>query len=122
MYTFLVVLFVLLSFLMVVVILLQSGKGQGLAGSIGGGMAGQSMFGGRGAGDFLSKTTAYLATAYFLLAIIIGIYYKNTTEDIQKSLMQKQIEQQQALPSSDLPVAPIETAPEAPATDKPENK
>ncbi len=107
---------------MVVVILLQSGKGQGLAGSIGGGMAGQSMFGGRGAGDFLSKTTAYLATAYFLLAIIIGIYYKNTTEDIQKSLMQKQIEQQQALPSSDLPVAPIETAPQAPATDKPDNK
>ena len=93
MYTFLVVLFVILSFLMVVVILLQSGKGQGLAGSIGGGMAGQSVFGGRGAGDFLSKTTAYLATAYFLLAIVIGIIYRGETEEVQQSLMQKQMEQ-----------------------------
>jgi len=44
MYTFLIIMFVLLSLLMIVVILLQAGKGQGLAGAIGGGMAGQSMY------------------------------------------------------------------------------
>ncbi|KAA3611325.1 MAG: preprotein translocase subunit SecG [Calditrichaeota bacterium] len=106
MYTFLVTLFVLLSFLMIVIILLQAGKGQGLAGAIGGGMAGQSMFGGRGAADFLTKATTYIATAYMVLALGIGLLYKSEAEDTQKSLIQKKMEEQQAneQPSS-LPVA-----------------
>ncbi len=106
MYTFLVTLFVILSFLMIVLILLQAGKGQGLAGAIGGGMAGQSMFGGRGAADFLTKATTYLATAYMALALGIGLFYKVEAEDAQQSLIQKKMEEQQAneQPSS-LPVA-----------------
>jgi preprotein translocase subunit SecG len=109
MYTFLVVLFVLLSFLMIVVILLQAGKGQGLAGAIGGGMAGQSIFGGRGAGDFLSKATTYIATGYMILAIAIGLIYKTEAEETQKSLIQKRMETQQSNEAaSPLPLAPVE--------------
>jgi preprotein translocase subunit SecG len=113
--------FVILSFLMVVVILLQAGKGQGLAGAIGGGMAGQSIFGGRGAGDFLSKTTTYLAAIYLVLALLIGMVYKSEADETQKSLIQKRTEEQQTLPSSTLPVAPIDQmpAPETPAEDNP---
>ena len=108
MYTFLIVLFVILSFLLIVVILLQAGKGAGLAGAIGGGMAGQSVFGGRGAGDFLSKTTTYIAMLYMALALVIGMIYKNSAEEAQQSLIQREAESQQSIPASTLPVAPIE--------------
>ncbi len=120
MYTFLVTLFVILSFSMIVIILLQAGKGQGLAGAIGGGMAGQSIFGGRGAADFLTKATTYLATAYMILALGIGLIYKSEAEETQKSLIQKKMEEQQAneQPSS-LPVAIPggDAIPELPAQD-----
>ncbi len=120
MYTFLVTLFVILSFSMIVIILLQAGKGQGLAGAIGGGMAGQSIFGGRGAADFLTKATTYLATAYMILALGIGLIYKSEAEETQKSLIQKKMEEQQAneQPSS-LPVAipSGDAIPELPAQD-----
>ncbi len=120
MYTFLVILFVLLSFLMVVVILLQAGKGQGLSGSIGGGMAGQTMFGARGAADFLSKTTTYIAAGYMILAIIMGVLYKSESEEAQQSLIEQRMqEEQQSIPESTLPVAPLEEAPtQAPAGDQ----
>ncbi len=107
MYTLLIVLFVLVSIVMVVVILLQSGKGQGLAGSIGGGMGGTSVFGGRGAADFLSKATAWIATIYMILAILISMMYKSRAESTQKSLIEKRMEQQKELPAPNIPVAPI---------------
>ncbi|MHB2148689.1 preprotein translocase subunit SecG [Calditrichota bacterium LG25] len=109
MYTLLIILFVLVSIVMVVVILLQSGKGQGLAGSIGGGMGGgPSVFGGRGAADFLSKATAWIATIYFVLAIVISVLYKSHAESTQKSLIEKRMEQQKQIPAPHIPVAPIE--------------
>ncbi len=54
---------------LVLVVLLQSSKGEGLAGSAfgggGGGMAG-AVFGGRGAATFLSKATTALAILFML--------------------------------------------------------
>ncbi len=107
MYTFLVILFVLLSFTMIIVILLQAGKGQGLAGAIGGGAAGGSVFGGRGAADFLSKATTWIAAAYMVLAIVIGYIYKSEAEQTQQSLIEQRIGDQPVMPETDLPVAPI---------------
>lgn len=108
MYTFLIIIFILLSFTMVVVILLQAGKGQGLAGSFGGGLGGGSIFGGRGAADFLSKATAWIAAFYLVFAILIGMIYKSEAEDAQRSLIQKRMEQEESLPTPNIPVAPIE--------------
>jgi preprotein translocase subunit SecG len=109
MYTVLISLFVFVSLLMIVVILLQAGKGQGLAGAIGGGMAGQSIFGGRGAGDFLSKATSYLAIGYMILALGLGLIYKSEVEATQQSLIQQRMqEQQQNQVESTLPVAPLD--------------
>jgi len=93
---------------MVIVILLQSGKGQGLAGSIGGGMGSTSIFGGRGAADFLSKATAWIATIYIILAIMISVLYKSHSESAQKSLIEKRMEQQKELPTPNVPLAPVE--------------
>ncbi len=92
---------------MVVVILLQAGKGQGLAGSIGGGMGGSSVFGGRGAADFLSKATSWIAAAYIIFAIIIGMMYKSEAQQAQQSLIQKRAEKEAAQPMPNIPLAPI---------------
>jgi preprotein translocase subunit SecG len=108
MYTFLIIMFILLSITMVIVILLQAGKGQGLAGAIGGGMGGGSIFGGRGAADFLSKATTWIAALYMIVAILIGMFYKSEAEEAQKSLIERRVEQQESMPIPDIPVAPME--------------
>ncbi len=53
---------------LVVVVLMQSSKGEGLAGSAfgGGGGVGQAVFGGRGAASFLSKATTVLAVVFMI--------------------------------------------------------
>ncbi len=58
---------VLVSIALVLVVLLQSSKGEGLAGSAfgGGGLSG-AVFGGRGAASFLSKATSYLAVIFMI--------------------------------------------------------
>lgn len=66
---------ILISFLLMLVILLQSGKGGGLAGAFGaaGGQTGQMLFGGRGAATFLSKATAGLGTAFLVTSLVLAI-------------------------------------------------
>jgi preprotein translocase subunit SecG len=107
MYTLLVVLFILVSIVMVVVILLQSGKGQGLAGSIGGGMGGSSVFGGRGAADFLTKATAWIAGIYMVLALLLSVIYRSEAQTAQKSLIEKRMEKQKEIPTPNVPLAPV---------------
>ena len=105
MVTFLVILFVIACFGMIVSILLQSSKGQGLAGTFGG--AGTSaVFGGRGAATFLSKATTILAISYIVLCLLIGYFYKQQSETTRDSLMQQEAAGQPA-PAVDVPVAPV---------------
>ena len=51
---------------LVLVVLMQSSKGEGLAGSAFGGGLSSSVFGGRGAASFLSKATTILAALFML--------------------------------------------------------
>jgi len=107
MVTFLVILFVIACFAMVVAILLQSSKGQGLAGTFGG--AGTSaVFGGRGAATFLSKATTILAVTYMVLCLLIGYFYKQQTEAARDSLMQQESAPVE-MPVPGVPVAPVGT-------------
>jgi preprotein translocase subunit SecG len=108
MYTFLLIIFVLVCFALVVVILLQAGKGQGLAGTFGGPGAG-AVFGGRGAATFLSKATGILATLFLSLCLLIGYIYKSENEVQRDSLIQQEV--QQEVPASAVPLAPIGTTP-----------
>ncbi len=72
MITFLVILEIFIAILLIVVILMQSGKGSELGMSFGAG-ASQTLFGGAGAGNFLTKTTAVLATLFFAIAFTISM-------------------------------------------------
>ena len=111
MVTFLIVLFVIVCIAMVIAILLQSSKGQGLAGTFGGSGA-SAVFGGRGAATFLSKTTTILAVSYMVLCLLIGYFYKRETDVARESLMQQEVESQSTLPVTGVPIAPIQPAAE----------
>ena len=72
MFGFFVGVHILICIALVFVVLLQSGRGGGLAGVFGGGAA-QTFFGGRGAATFLSKATAWLAIAFMLMSILLAV-------------------------------------------------
>ena len=72
-YTLMLGVFVFVCVALIVVVLLQSGKGASLAGALGGGGGGQAVFGGRGAATFLTKLTTWLATLYMVLALLLGM-------------------------------------------------
>jgi preprotein translocase subunit SecG len=62
---------VLISLSLIVTVLMQSAKGEGLAGAFGGGGISGAVFGGRGAATFLSKTTTVLAIAFMVSCILL---------------------------------------------------
>ncbi len=73
-YGFLLTLHLLICVTLILVVLLQSGKGGGLAGAFGGmGGAGQSLFGGRGAATFLSKATTVLGIAFMTTSLVLAL-------------------------------------------------
>lgn len=73
MYVFLIVLITLLALVMTIAILLQSGKGGGLAGIAAGGQATQ-ILGARQAPDFLEKATWTMGTAFIVLCIVANFF------------------------------------------------
>jgi preprotein translocase subunit SecG len=106
MVTFLVILFIIACFAMIVSILLQSSKGQGLAGTFGGAGA-SAVFGGRGVATFLSKATTVLAISYIILCLLIGYFYKQQSETAHESLMQQEAIDQSVPAATGIPIAPI---------------
>jgi len=68
-------------------ILLQSGKGGGLAGTFGAGSS-QTLFGGRGAATFLSRATTFLAVTFFLTSLTLGLQASRAS-GTRRSLIQE---------------------------------
>jgi len=71
-FAFFVVIHVLICVALILIVLLQAGRGGGLAGAFGAGTA-QTIFGGRGAATFLSKATAWLAVGFMVMAILLAV-------------------------------------------------
>ena len=100
---------VLLSIALIALILMQHGKGADAGAAFGSG-ASASVFGARGSGNFLSKTTGVLATLFFIVCLSLAYVTSNRqiTDSISDSVTT--IESEQQLPvtteNSDLP--PVE--------------
>jgi len=78
-------------FAMILVILLQSGKGGGLAGAFGGG--GSTIFGGRGAGTVLTRATMILGALFFVTSLSLALISAQggpTGAGSSKSLIQEE--------------------------------
>ncbi len=97
-------------------ILLQSSKGGGLAGTFGGGANLGSMFGTRRTADFLSKATWWLGGAILIIAILINLFFLpgQISSSERESIIQSS-NQQRAIPTTPaLPETPTETPSEQP--------
>jgi preprotein translocase subunit SecG len=68
------VLFVLCCVTLVLIILIQKGRGGGLSAAFGGGMAGGIL--GSKTGDFLTWVTIVLVGVFLTLAVVMGKFYK----------------------------------------------
>lgn len=77
MYEILIVVYLIVSIALVGMILIQQGKGADMGASFGAG-ASATLFGSSGSGNFLTKTTAVLATLFFVLSIFIGAQTANS--------------------------------------------
>lgn len=96
---------VLICLLLVVTVLLQAGKGGGLAGSIGGGLASTSVLGGRTAATFLTKATTVLATAFMLSCLVQSVAFQTAdttpTTATQRALAEEQMPAVPAVPEAE---------------------
>ncbi len=72
MYGLLLALHLIVCLCLVSVILIQSGKGGGLAGGAFGG-ATQTVFGGRGATDFITRATVVLGVLFFVTSLSLAL-------------------------------------------------
>jgi len=125
--TLAVVFHVLLAFAIIGIVLLQRGKGADAGAGFGAGASG-TVFGARGSASFLSRTTAVLATLFFLTSL--GLSYLFSQQKAPTSVVDT-VKQEAPAPVTSLPapttaapapaVAPAttETAPAAPAQQTP---
>jgi preprotein translocase subunit SecG len=106
MYTFLIVLLVLASLFLILVILMQSGKGGGLAATFGGvGTSPDSFFGTRQMGNVLTKSSWYLGGAFLLLGFVLSLMSS-------RAVASRSVLDQPAQTTA--PAAPVPGASEAP--------
>jgi preprotein translocase subunit SecG len=105
MYILLIVIHVMVCFLMIGAILLQSGKGAEIGASFGG--SSQTVFGSRGPANFLSKFTVVVAAIFMLTSLSLALLAKERTfSSTVIDLKKKETSQ----PPSETP-APTPTAP-----------
>jgi len=72
MFTFLVILYIFVCLFLILVVLVQQGRGADLAGAFGGGGS-QQTFGPRGATTFLHKLTTGFFVAFIVLALALAV-------------------------------------------------
>lgn len=70
----------------IILVLLQQGKGADMGASFGAGASG-SLFGASGSANFLSRMTAIAATIFFISSLTLTYFSGNTPKD--QSVMQK---------------------------------
>ena len=125
MYTFLLILLVLDSIALVAAILLQSGKGQGLAASFGGASSSADAFiGMRQAGNLLTKASWWCGGVFLFLAFVLQIMSTRGANTPRSVLDGRVNSPAQTAPApatngaSALPLTPVPATPAAP-TPKP---
>lgn len=115
MYAFVLGIHVLVCIALMIIILLQSSKGEGLAGAFGGSGITGAVFGGRGAATFLSKSTAVLGAAFFVISF--GLTFMTPTESARKIESTVQEEARKDMergspPATGIPTPPSQTGAE----------
>src|SRR5438132_10699252 len=82
MVTFLTILHVLVCVFLILVVLLQAGKGGGMGIAFGGGGGSQTVFGSSGAGNFLTRLTSITAVIFLLTSL--GLAHYSSQQDSKR--------------------------------------
>ena len=78
MYEALIVVFLIVAIGLVVLVMLQQGKGADMGASFGAGASG-TLFGSSGSGNFMTRMTAVFATLFFIISLVLGNINSNKT-------------------------------------------
>jgi preprotein translocase subunit SecG len=114
--TFLMVLHVMVCFVLIFVVLLQRGKGSDMGAALGGGSS-QTVFGSRGAGNFLTKLTTGAAIGFMLTSLSLSYL---TTQETNLLVFDEEVTEE-AAPEADadaLEEVEVETGGDAAAADE----
>jgi preprotein translocase subunit SecG len=115
--TFLSIIHVLVCVLLVLFILVQQGKGGGMGAALGGGGGAAQVFGGRGAGNFLTRGTGICAFIFF--ATSVSLAYLSSSGDHalkdRQAAESKKRDDRGFARAKDSAATPASAAPSAPA-------
>lgn len=108
--TIILIVHILAAMAIIGLVLLQHGKGADAGAAFGAGAAGGvsgSVFGAQGSSNFLSRSTAILATIFFLTSLSLAYLHQSSSEE-PKSIMEQTTVTEE-------PKAPTTTAPDQPS-------
>lgn len=110
-----VVVHILLSLAIIGLILIQQGKGADAGASFGGG-ASQTVFGSKGTGSFLTRSTAVLVTAFFITSLTLAVFARQQADGIsEKGIPSVDVIEQSMLDNSTSNVEEYAPSKEVPA-------
>ncbi len=119
MLTIILIVHLLVALTLIGLILIQRGKGADIGAAFGSG-ASQTVFGSQGSASFLTRTTAILATVFFITSLSLGYLYsqrveqKSVTDLMEQPVLEMEMPQAPEAPA-DVPVpAGSETPPDLP--------
>ncbi len=103
MYTFLLIFHVIVSIFLILVVLLQQGKGADMGAAFGG--SSQTLFGSSGSTGFLGKLTTGAAVTFMITSLILSSMSSNSGSDsVIPDLETEQPVAEQTLPAEEIPV------------------
>jgi preprotein translocase subunit SecG len=103
----LVTLHVLVCFVLIIVIMLQSGNAADLAGAFGG-AGSQTAFGPRGAASFLSRATTWCAIVFMMTSLTLSVKRSPADTTASTGSILEQTQKQAPAPAKTTPAAPVQ--------------
>jgi len=107
----LIAIHVLCTIAIIGLVLIQHGKGADAGAAFGGGGgASGSLFGSQGSANFLSRTTAIIATIFFLTSLSLTYLYSHTSKpkSVTESVMEAPVETPSLDEAPGLPAVPVD--------------
>ncbi len=99
MHALVVIIHLIACFSLILIVLLQSGKGQSM-GAMFGGSGSQALFGSSGASSFLTKATTAVAVVFMLTSLTLAYVSKSGQESVIPDFLPI-TQQEQQVPASD---------------------
>ncbi|MFC1657033.1 preprotein translocase subunit SecG [Candidatus Moduliflexota bacterium] len=102
--TLILIVHVVVSMALILIVLLQTGKGAEMGASFGG--SNQTVFGSQGSATFLSKVTTAAAILFMLTSLTLAVFASRRTSSVMKS---RPVSTEAPLPVEQAPPPPIPT-------------